>query len=224
MAFDDIDIPTVSREEIEDELDTELPEVDETNSVDVTEHFEKNLDVSAILTKSQFSYLVHPEHSDIERKSPQERTMRSRIRDRLMVGIQDLETIHKSAESRDIKKAFELTEGVDMFKPASETVGLIFNGMSRSSDFDTGQDATTERAITMFEQIVAKGLSALYTQRGKVVNEIKVSIDVKFGQEVDQISTEELDQLPLNKLNLLYENDRISEKEYITARYKRINH
>lgn len=69
----------------------------------------------------------------------------------------------------------------------------------------------------MFESLVESSLNALYTQRGKEVNKIDVSIDIEFGRDVDEISTGELDQLDQDELFLLYERGQIGQQELISA-------
>jgi hypothetical protein len=177
-----------------------------------TDEFEKYSGVSALLTSSQRTYLCG--NSDIEEKSADERSVRSRIRKRLTRSIFDLKILHNDAEPRDIQKAFDLKTNI--FKSAAGAVGLIFDGILRAGVY-SGQEITDKEPIRRLEHLVQSSLNALYTQRGKEVNKIDVSIDIEFGRDVDEISTGELDQLDQDELFLLYEKGQIGQQELISA-------
>jgi hypothetical protein len=201
----------------EDEISIDIPDDIESDDrfIDVTDHLEKYAGMSALLTPTQREYLWG--RADIEEKSARERSVRSRIRKRLVRSIEDLGILHKHAEPRDIQKAFEFQRGMNIFRPAADAIALIFDGITRSNDIPSGKEATTEKSIEVFESLVESSLNALYTQRGKEVNKIDVSIDIEFGRDVDEISTGELDQLDQDELFLLYERGQIGQQELISA-------
>jgi|APHM01.1.fsa_nt_gi hypothetical protein len=179
-------------------------------------------DISALLSSSQRAYLASGEDSGIDEKSARERTVRSRIRKRLRRSIFDLGLLHATAESRDIRKAFDNGE---IFNSTTSAIALIFDGLARaagsSSDMSSsGEESTAEhvdrKSIRMFEEYVEGGVEALYLQRGIELEDINVSIDIDLGREIDEIYAEELSQLDVDELTMLLQTGRITQEEYLS--------
>lgn len=173
----------------------------------------KYSDVSALLSSSQRAYLRSRRDSDIEEKSAHERSVRSRIRDRLAQSIEDLKLLQIRAESRDIRKAFQEP---DLFNSVGGALGLIFNGVARASQHPSKEAIVDEESTAIFENFIEQGIRSFYLQAGKELQKVDVSIDVELGREIDGISGE-LAQLDQDELFLLYEGGQIGQQELISA-------
>jgi hypothetical protein len=169
-------------------------------------------EISALLTVKQREYLRG--ESEIEEKSAQERSVRSRIRKRLIQTISDLSLLQTTLEPRDVEKAFDT---FDLFNWVSDALALIFDGLARASTRPSGTNADDEETIEMFEHFVEGSMERLYISRGVEVDNVEVTIDITFGRNIEEIADRDLVDIPFDDLTLLLESGKIGHKEYLSA-------
>lgn len=163
---------------------------------------------SSLLTPKQRDYILNS--SDIDSKSPEERAVRRRIRERLIIGIRDL-AIAGGLEKRDLKTVFEEP---DIFNQFDQAFGTLLLGASLGAQHEIQDTELNDKLIDMYEDLYEGGLENVYNRCGVVVNEVSVSIDIDLEKEVSESQQRDYDDLSLDELHVLLSSGRITREEF----------
>lgn len=179
-------------------------------------------DISALLTPRQRDYLEGKD-TEIEPGSAQERTVRSRIRERLSRSLADMYIINNGMENRDIEQVFGRPY---VWGSIDDVIEVLLNGIVEAGahNFWVPKDDKEGNELEIFEDRIRSAVENHYENRGKMITDIDVSIDIKeetsVEELVEQIQNEEatLDEVNHRQLDLLFANNYISKEEYMRIR------
>lgn len=170
-------------------------------------------DPPSLLTKKQREYLAG--RTDIEPKSADERSIRSRIRTRLRHLIRDMSRVSNQAEVRDIDQAFEQVDIVNLWR---SSVALLLQRWAKYESLHrTNEHSPDKPSINRLEELIETGIVDSYRRRGQIVEEANISIEIKFGDKSDGIEYDELDELSQEEQMVLYESGKVSLSQIFEA-------
>lgn len=218
--------------------------IDNINGSDIQNvtHGREEIDISALLTPKQRDYLQTryrrrgniPEEPLIEPGSAEERTIRSRIRDRFARSLADFTILSNHLEYRDLKQVFERPYA---WGAINNVLEVIITGdfettppdefrASRSEYSDTeALEIRLERALEHYYNIKVKQGKGTndYRNGGKSIK-IDVSINTSEGRTAKEIAAEierndkKLESITNEELDTLYEAGFIDRDEYMQLR------
>lgn len=220
MAEDD-DSDLDGFDEYDPEEDVDLTEiVREADEAPVPPARDK-IDISALLTPRQRDYLQGKD-TEIESGSAQERTTRSRIRERLSRSLADMYIVNKGMEDRDLKQVFQQPW---VWGSVNHVLEVLLTGIAAESpDFWVPRESSEGNEIEILEDRIAIAVSNHYEDQGKMITDIDVSIDIQGETTVEelvkQIQNDDatLDDMNSRQVDLLYANDYINKEEYMRIR------
>jgi hypothetical protein len=166
-------------------------------------------DTSSLLTPKQRSYLR--DESEIEPRSPEERSIRNRIRNRLLRGLYDLDLLSSNIQNRDLTKVFD---SPDLLNSIKDVFSLVFDGLSSSIYDEQEHEEPSDEVLDMYADFVEGGIEQLYRRRGFDVKEVEVSIEIEFGESTEKLKQQSPADLSISELTLLLQNDEISREEF----------
>jgi hypothetical protein len=189
-------------------------------------------DEPAVLTKKQREYLLGA--SDIEERSPRERALRARIRERINRSLYDLALLHGTIEGRDIERAFDPVEVMNEIKydpdtgentPITEispeslhSLAAMFGGFSRAVVADDRVpfvgDMDDEILIDALEQWVELAITMMYQKQGMGVSEIDTSIDIRFEPPIEELTKRLPDEITIPQYERLLQAGEITQDEF----------
>lgn len=176
-------------------------------------------DEPSLLTRKQREYLAG--QTNIESKSPDERSIRSRIRTRLKHLVRDMSRVMNGAEVRDIDQAFEEEDIINAWKSALAL--LLQRWVKFESSLRVDKDSPDKSLVDTLEDLIEGGITKAYKKRGQIIEEVNVDIDIEFGDKADEIEYDELEELSDEELSALYQSGRISLDQFWRAGFDSIN-
>jgi len=197
-----------------------------------------------MLTNTQRQYLVGD--LDVESGSQRERTIRSRIRDRVANTIFDLIIFHRHGEKRDIEQVSKKAN-----LGTSEAGGIIglflrFNAnispFLKNNDIDSdsnikpdpfvnqtapnelGLETDQEEAeelLDLIENIINRSINQTYRAQGHDIENLSVDMEITLGDDLDSLAEQDLESLDERSLMLLYQENKISKDEFYSEAARR---
>lgn len=165
-----------------------------------------------LLTETQRRYLDGV--SDIESGSQRERTLRSRLRERIVGGLHDLFFLSmRNLEDRDVE---QISEEVEM--PQAQ-ISHILSFLLRIY-YDRLHYTIHERPDTVAEDIegiIDSTITELYNKNRIDIESISVEVNIETGNEINMPDKKDLDSLNPQELAILWRAGEISWKEYVLA-------
>jgi hypothetical protein len=186
----------------------------------------------AVLTKKQRDYLLGA--SNIEEKSPRERAVRARIRERVNRSLYDLALLHGTIEGRDIERAFDPVEVMNEIEydpdtgeatPITEishqsvySLATMFDGFSRAVVDDDRvpfvEDMDDEILFDTLEQWIELAITIMYQKQGEGVAEIDTSIDIRFEPTIEELTKRLPDEITIPQYERLLQAGEITQDEF----------
>lgn len=197
-----------------------------------------------MLTDTQRHYLAGD--LDVESGSQRERTIRSRIRERVTNTISDLIIFHRHAEMRDIE---QISKEVKLGTlEAGEILGLLLRLNANISPFlkdndidpdsnikpspfvdqtapdEMGLETKQEEAeelLNLFEDIINPGIHQAFRKQGFDIKDFTVNMDITLGDDLDSLAEQDLESLDEKSLMLLHQEDKISKEAFYSEAARR---
>lgn len=179
---------------------------------------------TAVLTKGQREYLQG------DREPTQERTMKTRVRDRVRASLYDLELI-LDALANGILSVEDLSimiEGTDPDDPIPMwTLPALLFVATQTTDTQTIGEALfggnsppeVDRRCRLFDRAVESGVTEALVREDhdRAINDIDNTLSVEFGPELSELRNEDLPALPRDHLDQLLKEGKIDEETYVEA-------
>lgn len=199
---------------------------------------------SGMLTDTQRQYLAG--QLDVESGSQRERTIRSRMRKRVVNSLLDLAMLAQTAEERDIEQiSKDANLGVST---AGDIVGLILTLNSyispflKNNDVDIGsgikpspfvdqnsvdkmnidsKQGEANAQISIIEDILANAIRMMFIHQGYRPQKYTADLKVELGERIDSLNEKDLKSVSDNELYLLYEANKIGKDEFYSEAKRR---
>lgn len=197
-----------------------------------------------MLTDTQRQYLAG--QLDVESGSQRERTIRSRMRKRVVNSLLDLAMLAQTAEERDIEQiSKDANLGVST---AGDIVGLILTLNSyispflKNNDVDIGsgikpspfvdqnsvdkmnidsKQGEANAQISIIEDILANAIRMMFIHQGYRPQKYTADLKVELGERIDSLNEKDLKSVSDNELYLLYEANKIGKDEFYSEAKRR---
>lgn len=170
-----------------------------------------------LLTETQRRYL-HDE-IDVVSGSQRERTIRSRIRQRVENLIQDVSMCANRMEDRDIKQIADksvLTPGIK----TGEIISFILN-FSDGFSINPNNDDPTGEMIGDLEESIKSAVAILVSSQGYHAENLSVEICFELGGDIDALAEREPESLTESELGTLFAEDKITKDELLSEGMRR---
>lgn len=169
-----------------------------------------------LLTEKQRKYLH--DATDIEPGSAHERTVRSRIRERICNGIWDLAMISRQAEDRDIEQV-AADQSVDL-NDISPAIGLLARVYFLAPGFSPDSREDIEEYSEGLEQLVSGAAGGPIVDEGYFVESVDVDIEINLSDDT-MSDVEQYDVLTQAQLTQMALAGEIRHEELIEEVMKR---
>jgi hypothetical protein len=161
-----------------------------------------------LLTESQREYLVRGDN--VESGSAHERTVRSRIRERVKHGMWDFLELWENADNRDLELIASDDRLLD--RSINSTTGFALEiFLRRETEVSTNQDK--EQVTELLESNIEHLIPGVLQIYGRHIEKCDVEIDVEFGTKLSSLS-EDITDISNEELYSLFESGEISKSEF----------
>lgn len=169
-----------------------------------------------ILTEKQRKFLY--DAADVEPGSAHERTVRSRIRERLRNGIWDLALVTRELEDRDIKQV-ATDENLDL-NDIGPAIGLLARIYFLAAGFSADSDEDVEKYTEWLEEATSGAAGGPFVEEGHFVEDVSVDIEIELSDDA-MSEIEQYDALPRKKLLQMSIAGEISHEDFINEMMRR---
>ena len=164
----------------------------------------------AVLTPNQRQFL-RGERDDIEPGSSYERTVRSRIRERLRVAMSDYSLLLAETDEEWLEEAFSLFE-----HEKAHLDGLAAGLIDGTAFMFAANVAAYQKSVTdpqSYSDLTGEAVARACRHADIAVDEVWVDIEIEGARPLDEFVDENLEDMPLTALRQRYLAGAISEEE-----------
>ena len=168
-----------------------------------------------VLSETQRKYIDG--FSDVEPGSAHERTVRSRIRERMINGVRDFRWLALKLEDRDIKQAAENPSiHGDTIGPE---IGRALELLLRLKYYSEDEGTESTEFIEWMESNLMSAIGQVYVKDGRFVENVEVDISVTLGDEMSE--SDDLGSLSMVELAQMNNSGELSDRRFMEELMKR---